>query len=150
MHALHQHTLIKEYQRKNQFGKLIGADFEILSPGNVVYYLTVNEEHLATPLHAHGGLIAALLDAVTGVGALSLVCTENKVVATVNLNVSYLLGARLGDVLRAQSSSVKQGNRLLFMNAVVTNQHGESIAQASATLTAYPMEKSGYLPISLS
>jgi uncharacterized protein (TIGR00369 family) len=144
MHLLHQHPLIKEYQRKNQFGKLIDADFEIRSPGNVVYGLTVKDEHLATPHHAHGGLIAALLDAVTGVGALSLVCTENKVVATVNLNVSYILGARLGDVLRAQSSLVKQGNRLLFMNATVTNQEGETIAQASATLTAYPMEKAGY------
>lgn len=144
MHLLHQHNLIKGYQQKNQFGKLIGANFEILSPGNVVYHVTVKEAHLATPHHAHGGLIASLLDAVTGVGALSLVCTENKVVATVNLNISYVLGARLGDALKAQSSLVKQGNRLLFMNGIVINQHGEIIAQANATLTAYPKEKAGY------
>jgi uncharacterized protein (TIGR00369 family) len=144
MHPLNKDELILTYRNKNHFGSLIDATFEIIEPGIVCYRLVVKEKHLATPTSAHGGVIASLLDAATGVGALSLVCKDKKVVATVNLALSYLNGALKGDILTAESSLVKKGNRLLFMDAIVKNQNGKHIAKASATLSAYPMEKAGY------
>jgi uncharacterized protein (TIGR00369 family) len=90
MKVLNQHPLILHYIKMNRFGHLLGMDFSIQSPGKVEYKLNIKEEHLATPISAHGGVISALLDATLGVGALSAVCEEEKVVSTIEMKVSFL------------------------------------------------------------
>ena len=144
MNALNEHPLILHYIEMNRFGRLLGMDFSIQSPGNVEYKLNVKEEHLATPVSAHGGVISALLDATLGVGALSAVCEEEKVVSTIEMKVSFLRPVLLGDVLLATSEIIKKGNRILFAEATIRNQKDQIVAKASGTLNAYPKEKAGY------
>ena len=141
---LTEHPLIRRYVEMNRFGRLLGMDFHILAPGIVDYQLVVKEDHLATPVSVHGGVISALLDATLGVGALSAVCEEGKVVSTVEMNVSFLRPALLGDRLIATSEIIKKGKRILFMEASIRNQKDELVAKASGTLNAYPKEKAGY------
>lgn len=128
----------------NRFGTFLGMDFSIVSSGKVHYKLAIVEDHLATPVSAHGGVISALLDATLGVGALSAVCEEGKVVSTVEMKVSFLRPVFLNDVLHASSELIKKGNRILFMEATIHNQNNELIAKASGTMNAYPKEKAGY------
>lgn len=128
----------------NRFGSFLGMEFKIIEAGNVVYSLTVREDHLATPHSAHGGVLSALLDATLGVGALSAVCEEDKVVATVEMKVSFFRPVFLGDQLTATSSILKKGNRILFTEAEIHNQKNELVAKASGTMNAYPKEKAGY------
>ena len=144
MSMLNSHSLIISYISQNQFGKLLGMNFNIKRIGEVEYFLTITEDHLATPKSAHGGVVSALLDATVGVGALSTVCQENKVVATVEMKVTFFAPAYLNDELVCTSELMKKGNRLIFMEAKVQNQDGTLIAKASATLNAYSMEKAGY------
>lgn len=144
MNALNDHPLIRKYIELNRFGNLLGMEFKILEPGKIEYTMRISEEHLATPHAAHGGSVAALLDATVGVGALSAVCTENKVVSTVEMKTTFFGPAFLGDELIARSEVMRKGNRILFMEASVYNQRNELIAKASSTLNAYPMEKAGY------
>ncbi len=144
MSDLNQHPLILNYVQANQFGTFLGMEFRILEPGIVSYELSVKEDHLATPHSAHGGAIAALMDAVVGVGALSLVCVEDKVVSTIEMKISFLRPVSLGDKLSGVSAVIKAGKRILFMEGKIVNQNGELIAVASATLNAYPKEKAGY------
>lgn len=145
MNELNQHPLIQAYIQQNSFGETLGMDFTILEEGNVQYQLTIQQKHLATPKAAHGGVISALLDATVGVGALSAVCVDGKVVSTVEMKVTFFAPAVLNDQLTATSSLIKKGNRLLFLEADVINQNNELIAKASATLNAYPKEKAGYI-----
>ena len=144
MSHLSEHPLIRRYVEMNRFGRLLGMDFHILAPGIVEYQLVVKEDHLATPVSAHGGVISALLDAALGVGALSAVCEEDKVVSTVEMKVSFLRPVLLGDSLLAKSEIIKKGNRILFAEAVIYNQKNALVAKASGTLNSYPKEKSGY------
>jgi uncharacterized protein (TIGR00369 family) len=144
MSTLNDHPLILKYIELNRFGQLLGMDFTIVSPGHIEYKLQIEQKHLATPHAAHGGVIAALLDATVGVGALSEVCTDHKVVSTVEMKTTFLGPAFLGDELIARSQILRKGNRLIFMEADVHNQKNELIAKASATLNAYPKEKAGY------
>jgi uncharacterized protein (TIGR00369 family) len=141
---LNKHPLIIDYILQNNFGRLLGMNFTILSPGIVSYSLSINKSHLATPVAAHGGVVASLLDATVGVGALSAVCELEKVVSTVELSISYLAPAFLNDQLSATSELVKLGHKLIFMEAKVVNQNGALIAKATAILNAYPKEKAGY------
>lgn len=138
-------SIIQQYIEQNHFGNLLGMHFEILSPGITEYYLTVDSKHLATPLAAHGGCTAALLDATMGVGALSLVCDKNKVVATLEMKVSFLKSVVLNDKLIAKSIVVKQGRELIFMEAEVHNSKNQLVAKSSGTFTVLSAEKSGYV-----
>lgn len=137
--------LIVSYIEKNNFGRLLGMHFEINAPGEVVYSLQTNANHLATPLAIHGGCTAALLDATMGVGALSLVCESHKVVATLEMKVSFLKSILMDDELTAKSIVVKKGRSLIFMEAEVYNQKQQLVAKSSGTFTVMDAEKSGYV-----
>lgn len=144
MHDLNSNALILSYIAQNQFGKLLDMNFKIKDVGIVEYSLKIKEIHLATPNAVHGGVLSSLLDATVGVGALSTVCMENKVVATVEMKVTFFAPALLDDQLICASKLLKKGNRLIFMEAEVHNQNGVLIAKSSATLNAYSMVKAGY------
>lgn len=144
MSHLIDHALIRSYIKQNHFGELIGMEFSILNFGIVEYKMVIEQKHLATPYTAHGGVIASLLDATVGVGALSSVCEEGKVVSTIEMKVTFISPAKCGDILIGISEIVKKGKRIIFMEAKVTNQEGGLIAKASATMNVYPKEKAGY------
>ena len=144
MSPLNQHPLIVRYIEMNRFGTYLGMDFNIVDAGKIVYQLQIREEHLATPVSAHGGVISALLDATLGVGALSAVCEEGNVVSTIEMKVSFIRPALLGDHLTASSEIVKKGKKIIFTEAVIHNQKNELVAKASGTMNAYPKEKAGY------
>jgi uncharacterized protein (TIGR00369 family) len=138
---LNQHPLIRQYIAWNAFGRMLGMAFEIPEPGSVVYTMTITPEMLATPVAAHGGSVAALMDATLGVACLSQVCEEGRIVSTVSLTIQYQSPALLGDVLTAKGRVTKAGKRLLFVEGTIVNQKGETIASALATMNAYPAEK---------
>lgn len=141
MTDLKQHPIIQQYIIWNRFGELLGMDFEVLGKGHVIYKMIVKKDHLATPFAAHGGSVAALIDAALGVACLTDVCEEMKVVSTVNLTISFLNPAHKDDVLSADARVTKSGKRILFVEGKVTNQKGELVATASATMNAYPVSK---------
>ena len=137
-------NLIDQYIANNKYGKLLGMNFSILEPGLVNYSLRINENHLATPFTAHGGCIASLLDATMGVGALSLVSSKNQVVATVEMKINFIKGAVLNDQLLATSKVVKNGNKIIVMQAEIRNEKKELLALASGTFMPYDAMKAGY------
>ena len=138
------HPIVKGYISSNNFGRMLGMDFEVLDAGTVRYSMEVKEEHLATPQAAHGGSVSALMDATMGVCALSKVLSENKVVSTIELKISFLSPALLGDMLVGTAKILKDGRRILFVEGEICNQDGKKIAMATGTFNAYPAEKAGF------
>lgn len=141
MHPINQHPVIQFYNNQNNFGKTIGMTFELLEPGKVIYKMRVSKEILAQPIAAHGGAIAALMDATLGVAALSMVCEDNKVVSTVELSINYLKPAIVGDELVGEAEMINCGNRLLYFEGKIRNQKGDVIAAGKGTFNAYPIAK---------
>ena len=139
-------NIIEEYIVNNHFGKMLGMDFKIIDPGLVHYYLTINKEHLATPKAAHGGVIAAMMDGVLGVAALSKVADENKVVSTVEFKINYLAPALINDQLVGIGKVEQQGKRIIITTGdiICTNRNNLAIAKAMGTFNAYPFEKLGF------
>jgi uncharacterized protein (TIGR00369 family) len=144
MSDLQNHPLIQKYIEYNQFGLLLGMNFSILSSGMVSYQLQIEAKHLATPIAAHGGAIAGLMDAALGVAALSLVCEQQKVVSTLEMNTRFHHPAYERDVLTATTNVLSAGNRILVVEAKIVNQQQQLIASGSGTFNAYPMEKAGF------
>jgi uncharacterized protein (TIGR00369 family) len=134
--------LIEIYNQVNQFGKENNLDLKIIEPGCIEYRMTVEAKHLATPTSIHGGMVAALMDGVLGVAALSAVAEENKLVATIEFKISYYQPAFEGDLLIGKGLVEKKGNRIIFASGEILNQNKETVAKASGTFNAYPFEKS--------
>lgn len=145
MKELLHHPLIQGYIKSNNFGRLLGMNFDILDHGVVNYSMLITKNHLATPIAAHGGSVAALIDASMGVCALSEVILEDKVVSTIELKMSFIAPAVLGDTMNARAKIIKSGNRLLLVEGEIRNQNDKLIAVASGTFNAYPANKAGFI-----
>ncbi|MFB0925757.1 MAG: PaaI family thioesterase, partial [Vicingaceae bacterium] len=114
----------------------------IIEPGKISYEMKVLPKHLATPTAIHGGMLAAMMDAVMGVASLSAVALDNKLVSTVEFKISYLNPALLGDLLTGNGIVDKKGNRIIYASGEILNQENKIIAKAMGTFNAYPIEKS--------
>lgn len=141
MHPINFHPVIKFYNQYNELGRTLGMTYELLEPGKVIYKMKVEKQILSSPAAAHGGALAAMMDAVLGVAALSMVCTDNKIVSTVELSTNYLRPAMIGDDLTGQAEMLFKGSRLLFFRGEIMNQNGDVIAVGKGTFNAYPIEK---------
>lgn len=122
----------------------MGMDFTIDHQGRVEYQMKITKDHLATPVAAHGGVVAGLLDACLGVCALASVVESEHVVSTVDLKYSFLAPVFHGDNLIAKSTIVKAGKKIIFVEGELFNQKNEKIAIATGTFNAYPAVKIGY------
>ncbi len=131
----------------NNFGKFIGMDFKIISEGVVNYYLQIDKHHLATPNAAHGGAISALIDGALGVAALSAVCSDNKIVSTIEFKVNFISPAYLGDQLLAIARVEQKGKRIVISSCdvVCKNRENKLIAKALGTFNVYDAVKAGYV-----
>lgn len=144
MEDLKNNELIRQYIAWNEYGRLLGMDFTIPQAGEVIYEMTIKDLHLATPFAAHGGSVASLMDAALGVAALSKVCTSNRIVATVTITINYMRPALNNDHLTAHARVVKSGKSLLFVECSIINQNDVLVANGSAVMNAYLVEKANY------
>jgi uncharacterized protein (TIGR00369 family) len=134
------HPIIDKYIESNEFGKLLGIDFTIEKPGICTYSILVDSKHSAIPKVAHGGFIAALMDATMGVGALSLVCQHMKVVSTIEIKTSFFNPVLINSVIICQSQCIRQGKSILFMEAELKDSTNRLLAKGSGSFNAYPAE----------
>lgn len=121
----------------NHFGRFMQMDYTILNPGQVEYKLSVREELLATKHAAHGGALAAFMDAILGVASLSAVADEGKLVATIEFKINFLKPALLADTLIGKGKVIQKGKRILITEGEIFNQKNELIAKAVGTFTSY-------------
>lgn len=134
--------LLSIYNQVNHFGRENEMKLEITKPGEIIYNMEVKSKHLATPTTIHGGMIAAMMDGVLGVAALSAVAEEGKLVSTIEFKISYYDPAFEGDILTGKGVVDKKGNRIIFASGEIKNQHNKTVAKATGTFNAYPFEKS--------
>ena len=136
--------LIKEYHNTNKYGDLLGISVSIPKLGNLECSMLIEDKHLATPIAAHGGAIASLVDSSLGIVCLSVAMQEGKVVSTIELSVKFLKPVFKGDFIKAYSEVISRGKRIYFAETRLYNQHNDLIASGAGTFNAYPMEKAGY------
>lgn len=129
--------MMQTYHLNNKFGNDHGMQCHVIKPGQVEIIMYVQEKHMATITVAHGGIIAALMDAALSLAALSLFDNENKYISTVEFKINYVKSAAQGDKLRSCGTVIKQGNRVLVARGEIFNENNETIAFAQGTLMPY-------------
>lgn len=136
--------ILKAYQKSNNFGNMLGMKLERITAGHVIYSMKIDDKHLATPKAAHGGSVAALMDGLLGVTALSEVAEEKKVVATIEFKITFLNPGINGNTLIAEGKTLRKGKKIIMTEGKIIDQETqEVIAVAHGTFNIYPAEKAG-------
>ncbi|KAM9100136.1 acyl-coenzyme A thioesterase 13 isoform X1 [Sarcophilus harrisii] len=102
------------------------------SPGKVVCEMKVEEQHTNRMGTLHGGLTATLVDVVSTV---ALMNTESgKPGVSVDMNITYLSPAKIGEEILIAAHILKQGKTLAFASVDLTNKTtGKLVAQGRHT-----------------
>ncbi|XP_026481929.1 acyl-coenzyme A thioesterase 13-like [Ctenocephalides felis] len=106
---------------------LISAEKE----GKCVVEFTVDKEHVNAAGNLHGGFTATLVDVVS---TFALVAAEKPPGVSVDIHVSYLKGATLGEQIVVEANTRKAGRTLAFLDVELFKKEcREIIARGSHT-----------------
>ncbi|XP_032078561.1 acyl-coenzyme A thioesterase 13 [Thamnophis elegans] len=102
------------------------------NPGKVVCEMKVEEQHTNRGGTLHGGLTATLVDIVS---TAALLYTERGVPGvSVDMNITYMSSAKIGEEILITAEVLKQGKSLGFANVNLTDKiTGRLIAQGRHT-----------------
>ncbi|KAJ8273277.1 hypothetical protein GJAV_G00099710 [Gymnothorax javanicus] len=102
------------------------------SPGKIVCEMKVEEEHTNPSGTLHGGMTATLVDVISTV---ALMNTERGLPGvSVDMNITYMNAAKLGEDVLITAEVLKQGRTLAFATVDLTSKaSGRLIAQGRHT-----------------
>lgn len=117
-------------QSVNPLLNLLGATVIETAPGTATLRLPGNPDFAQGAGVVSGGILATLMDETMAHAVLGCL-SPDRATATINMNVSYLHQARVGDEFVCTARTTKQGQRVIFAEATI------SVAErAIATATA--------------
>lgn len=133
--------IIEAYKQSNIFGNNLGMVLISADKSGSHYQMAITKDHMATPLNAHGGVVASLMDGTLGVAALAHALEKKHVVSTIEFKVNFIAPVFCGDTLDAKGEVVHAGNRIMVCEGSVYNQNGAIVAKGTGTFNSYPVEK---------
>ena len=122
--------------RENPFG--LKLNFYETSPGEVVVDYTVPEQYQGYPGVVHGGVVAAMLDEVTG--RVHMGGDPPRFMYTARLNIRYRKNVPVGQPLRIFGHAGKSHERTAIATGQIYGPDGELLAEAEALLVNVPDE----------
>lgn len=122
--------------RENPFG--LKLNFYETAPGEVQVEYTVPEHYQGYPGVVHGGVVAAMLDEVTG--RVHMGGDPPRFMFTARLDVRYRKNVPVGQPLRIIGHAGKSREKTAIATAQIFGQDGELLAEAEAVLVNVPDE----------
>lgn len=119
--------------------------FEIHEPGSITYKMTITEKHLSSPNTAHGAVLAAFMDCVLGLSALSHAVTHGNLTSTVEFKINFVRPVVLNEEIVGTGKVVHKGKSLIISSGEIRNTKGELIALGQGTFNTYPFSKKDFL-----
>jgi acyl-coenzyme A thioesterase PaaI-like protein len=122
--------------RENPYG--LKLNFYETSPGEVVVEFTVPEHYQGYPGVVHGGVVAAMLDEVTG--RVHMGGNPPRFMFTARLDVRYRKNVPVGRPLRILGHAGKSRERTAIATGQIFGPDGDLLAEAEAVLVNVPDE----------
>jgi uncharacterized protein (TIGR00369 family) len=109
-----------EDHKHSPFLDMVGVELEAIGDGHVRYSLKLEEKHTNPNGVMHGGVLTSMMDEAAGhaivtVRGIEIMATAPH--ATVEMNVSFISGARPGDEIVVESRVLKVGRSVAFAEA---------------------------------
>jgi uncharacterized protein (TIGR00369 family) len=118
------------------YWQTLGLQLKEVTPGRAVFEAEVRENLLQNGI-LHGGVLASIADSACAVAAISKTY-PHAYATTINLRVSYLKPVPRGK-FRAEGVCIRAGKTILFCEAEVFNEKGETVCKASSELILVPI-----------
>jgi len=112
--------------------------FNITAPGEVTAEYTVPKHYQGYPGVVHGGIVAAMLDEVTGRAHMGI--DPPRFMVTARLEVRYRKNVPVGQPLRIVGRAEKSKGRTATATAAIYDQDGAVLAEADALLVDVPTD----------
>lgn len=129
---------LRERILRSGYHRAHGAELTEVEPGRVVMRVTLGEDHLNPQGIVHGGVIAGLIDSVSGI-SLRTVRGRDVGHVTVQMQVNYLRPAKPGH-LYGTGRVLHDGGRMGVAEAEVHDVDGALVARGTATFLNVPRE----------
>lgn len=134
--------LEKLFKSINHFDDFLGLKLSVDDGAQTQYRLEIHQGLMSSPAAAHGGPIAAMMDATLGIQALCYAASKDMLCSTVEFKINFLSSAVLGETLLGQATLDYTGKRLVVASAsIIEEKSGRIIAKGMGTFNLYPMEK---------
>jgi uncharacterized protein (TIGR00369 family) len=128
--------LQEEEHTQSRFVELVGAKLEEINEGVVRLSLVLEERHTNPHGVMHGGVVTTLMDEAAG-GVLAYArgidVMQTMPHSTVDMNVSFLSAARVGDEVIVEARALKVGRSVAFAEAEARRGDGVPIARGRFT-----------------
>ncbi|MCR9297181.1 MAG: PaaI family thioesterase [bacterium] len=113
--------------------QLMGLEVQPGTDGQAIVYLNV-DQRMHNPMgFVHGGVIALLADAATGI-AFGRTLQDQQSFATVEMKTCYIRPVKKAR-LKAEANIVQRGLRIGFVECRILDQRQKLVATASCTCT---------------
>jgi acyl-coenzyme A thioesterase PaaI-like protein len=122
--------------RKNPYG--LHLEFYETAPGEVVVEYTIPEHFQGYPGVAHGGIVAAILDEVTG--RVHMGGFPPRFMFTARLNIRYRKNVPIGQPLKIVGHANSSRERTATATGQIFDQAGDLLAEAEAIMVNVPDE----------
>jgi acyl-coenzyme A thioesterase 13 len=127
-------------------GNWLQLTLEKIEKGTATATLEVRPEMTNPFGNIHGGMMAVVMDEVIGWAVVSL--DLNARYTSLNLNVDFLYAIRAGERLRAISTVVRAGNKIIHVECRIENMEGTLLGKASSNLIVTGMKPAeGEFPV---
>lgn len=134
---------IKALLEKSAFVRHCGFLLEVLEAGRCELRLPLEEVHANAYGTLHGGLVAAMVDTVSGVAAWTL-AEPGERVSTVELKVNFIASVpTMEGELRAAGVVLHRGRTTAVVEADVNDAEGRRVARALGTFIYLARSREG-------
>lgn len=120
---------------RSPFSGHIGAEMEELREGYARLSLVIEQRHTNPLGMMHGGVVTTMMDSSLGAALWALRGEEARRLphATVEMNASFLSGARLGDRIVVEGRVIRKGKGVAFGEAEARRNGEDLIAKGRLT-----------------
>ncbi len=122
--------------KENSYG--LKLDFFETSPGEIEVDVTIPEQYQGYPGVVHGGIVAAMLDEVTGRAHMG--DDPPRFMFTARLDIRYRKNVPIGQPLHIVGHAGKSKERTAMASGQIFGPDGELLAEADALLVDVPKE----------
>ncbi|MCH7485142.1 MAG: PaaI family thioesterase [Chloroflexi bacterium] len=126
--------------------QMLGGQIDSFEDGVSVMSLKLEDRHMNPNGVVHGGVITTLMDEATGHAIVTIrgleVMAETPH-ATIDMSVSFLSGARVGDELVCEARTLRIGRAVAFAEAEVRRRGSDDLVAKGRFTYAILQKRSG-------
>lgn len=123
---------------RSEAGNWLQLTLEHIDKGTATISLIVRKEMTNPYGNIHGGMMSLLIDEAIGWAVVSLDAETHY--TSMNLNVDFLYAIKEGHRLKATSTIIRHGKKIIHAECAVHDDKGILLAKAASNLIATSME----------